>query len=155
MAPFRNDDYDKNIELFNYEDLSLYKKDNGCSYELSLSNSSLIIHKEASDINYCAFNLDKFSPVSHTSTKFRFTFVGSGSNAEIQVRFIESSYEIWAFSFIDDTIGEVTKEVSLDKLSITYNPVNNVFNYQSIMQVGLLIKTNNEVTIAVKEARFT
>lgn len=96
----------------------------------------------------------RWAPINTTSNKFRFTYQGTGSNAVIQVRFIESSYEIWALSFIDDTAGKVTEEVDVSEvIKCTYNPLDEVFDREAIMQVGLMVK-GDQADIKVFEARF-
>lgn len=156
MSPFRSDDYDRNIDIFDYDNLNSYILDpNGADFDISLEDGKLIINKPTSEINYSAVNINRWSPVNHTGVKFRFSYQGTGSNAEIQIRFIESSYEIWSFSFTDDSSDLVSKEVNVsDYLKCTYNSIDEVFNYESIMQVGLLIKGNQEVKLKVFEARF-
>ena len=129
MSPFRNDDYDKNIDILDYDDPSLYKRDpNGANHTISINNNNLVISKPASQLSYCASNIYRWSPVNHTGTKFRFVYQGTNSGVEIQIRFIESSYEIWSFSFMDDSSEKTIKEVTItDNLICTYNQINNYF----------------------------
>lgn len=155
LSPFRNDNYDLNIDIFEYEDISVYQKDtNGGEFELSVDNGAIHINKPSGAIDYCSLNMYRWAPINTTSNKFRFTYQGTGSNAEIQVRFIESSYEIWALSFIDDTAGKVTKEVDVSEvIKCTYNPLDEMFDREAIMQVGLMVK-GDQADIKVFEARF-
>ena len=155
LSPFRNDDYDRDIDILNYSDISCYKKDpSGADCNVLIEDEKLVIEKGESEINYSAVNLDRWSPVNHTGTKFRFVYKGSNSGAKIQIRFIESSYEIWAFTFEDDSSEEEIKEVDVSSLSCTYNRTNNRFDFESIMQVGVLLEGKQEVKISISEARF-
>ena len=68
MSPFRNDDYDKNIDILDYDDPSLYKRDpNGANHTISINNNNLVISKPASQLSYCASNIYRWSPVNHGS----------------------------------------------------------------------------------------
>lgn len=157
IVPFRTDNYNLNIDLFDYTSTDIYKfHPDGSQMEVEINeNNNLLVTKTADGKSYGSIRLETWGAIAYEPQGFRFTVIGTNSNASITFRAIEGgSYEIWGYKIIDDFIGERTFEIGIGEFSVVYNKQDSIFNTQKIDYLELMIESMNEVTIEIKEARF-
>ena len=156
ITPFRTDEYNTNIDLFDYDVTDNYTfHPDGSKMEVSKENGALRIKKTKDGKTYGSVKLDKWGAIAYNPEGFRFSFVGTGSGAFITFRAVEGdSYEIWGYKVLDDVEGIKTIEVSTSDFTVVYNKQNNIFDTQKISYVEIMIESSDEVTIDLLEARF-
>ena len=157
ITPFRTDEYNTNIDLFDYNGTANYTfHPDGSTMQVSITNqNNLQIKKLADGKTYGSVRLNYWGSVSYMPEGFRMTVKGTNSGASIAMRFIEGgSYEIWAYKFVDDFEGERTFTISAGDLTCVYNKQNNIFEPQKIAYIELMIEKNGDATIEIEEARF-
>ena len=103
---------------------------------------------------YGSVRLEKFSAIAYHPECLEVTLVGKNTGAEIMIRFIEGSSEIWGYTITDDFTGERTFTVDVSDLSIMYGEQDGVFDAQKIRYVELMLKYSGELTIEVDNVRF-
>ncbi len=155
ITPFRTDNYNTNIDLFDYDSTSVYvNHPEGAPMNLKLQNGNLLITKTDS-VGYGSIRIYKWGSVAYYPEGFRLTINGTNSGAAISIRFIEGdSYEIWAYKIIDDFTGPKSFTIGISDFSVVLNKQNNVFDTQKIGYVELMVEKAGTVSFELQEARF-
>ena len=156
ITPFRTDNYNTNIDLFDYEATdNYYFHPDGSNMQISIKNNNLVITKENDGKGFGSIRLDKWGAIAYKPESFAFTIIGNNSNATISIRFVEGdSYEIWGYKIIDDFEGAKTFKIDCSELSVMYNKQNDVFEPQKISYVEIMIECNGNASFELVEARF-
>ena len=156
ITPFRTDNCNTNIDLFDYDSTDSYSfHPDGSKMEIALNNGNLMITKTDDGKGYGSIRLDKWGAISYLPEGFRFTIIGTNSGASIAIRAVEGdSYEIWATKIIDDFIGPKTFEIDASDFVVAYNKQNNIFEPQKISYVEVMVEKNGAATFELCEARF-
>ena len=157
ITPFRTDNLNTNIDLFDYNGTSEYTfHPDGSAMQIAITNqNNLSINKLADGKTYGSVRLNKWGAVAYLPEGFQFTIKGTNSGANISMRFIEGgSYEIWAYKVLDDFEGERTFTISMGDLVVVYNKQNNIFEPQKIAYIELMVEKNGAASLEVREARF-
>ena len=156
ITPFRTDDYNTNIDLFDYDSTDKYTfHPDGSKMEISLVDGNLRIKKTKDGKGYGSVRLDKWGAISYKPQGFRFTLIGTNSGASIAIRAVEGdSYEIWGYKVVDDFVGKKTFEIDAGDFIVMYNKQNNIFDPQKISYVEVMVEAQGEATFDLCEARF-
>ena len=156
ITPFRTDNYNTNIDLFDYESTDKYYfHPDGSKMEVAIKNGNLEIKKLNDGKGYGSVRLDKWGAVIYEPEGFEFTIKGTNSGATISIRFIEGdSYEIWGYKVTDDFEGERTFSINAGDLIVVYNKQNNTFEPQKIGYVEIMVEKNGEATFELCGAKF-
>lgn len=156
MVPFRIDDHNLNIDLLDYESVDNYTfHPDGSKMELELVNDGLKITKTNDGKTYGSVRLDKWGMIAYDALGFNFTVIGTNSGAKIAFRAIEGpSFEIWAYSFVDDFEGMRTFNITTSDFSLVLNKNDSIFDTQAISYIEIMVEATKEATVTVTEARF-
>ena len=157
ITPFRTDDYNMNIDLFDYDKIDdYYFHPDGSKMTISInSNNNLVITKASDGKGYGSVRLDKWGAIIYQPEGFRFKIKGNDSKAAITIRMIEGdSYEIWGYKIIDDFVGYKEVEISAGDLQVIYNKQNSKFEPQKIGYMEIMVEYNGTCTFELCEARF-
>ena len=156
ITPFRTDSYGLNIDLFEYNSLSDYTfHPDGSAMSIQYVDNNLSITKQADGKTYGSVRLDKWGMVGYNPEGFELKVIGTNSNANVSLRFIEGgSYEIGAFKFVDDFTGEKTFNLSIADFPIVYNKQDGKMDFQKINYIELMIEANGAATITIENAKF-
>jgi sialate O-acetylesterase len=159
MSPFRTDEYNMNINLLDYDDMSSYTKHSGGS-DITASVSTyedetvLQVTKLQDGKSFGSLILNTFGSIGDQPLMLKLKVVGTGSNARILFRFVETSYEIWAYSFIDDFVGVKEFYVATSEFICVYNKQDNQIDYQGIASIEITIESYQAVNIGFIDAMF-
>ncbi len=159
LSPFRTDDYNLNINLLEFEDLGQYKVHTGGSlmtveksfYE---GETALNVTKQNDGKSFGSLILDKYGAIGNHPLGFKLKVVGTNSNARILFRIVEGSYEIWAYSFIDNFNGAKELYLTTSDFICVYNKQDGKIDFEAIMSLELTIESPKEVMIGVIDAMF-
>lgn len=156
ITPFRTDEYNVNIDLFDYDSTDKYYfHPDGSKMEVSIVDGNLRIKKFNDGKGYGSVRLDKWGAIAYKPEGFKFTIIGTNSGASIAIRAIEGdSYEIWGYKIVDDFNGAKTFEIDAGDFYVMYNKQNNVFEPQKISYVEVMVEANKEVTFDIASAMF-
>ena len=156
ITPFRTDEYNTNIDLFDYNSTNKYYfHPDGSKMNIAINNGALSITKTDDGKGYGSVRLDKWGAIIYEPQGFSFTIKGTNSGASIAIRFIEGeSYEIWGYKIVDDFTGEKNFTITAGDLSVLYNKQNNIFNPQCISYVEIMVEAPHEAKFDLIEARF-
>ncbi len=157
LVPFRTDELNTNIDLFDYDKTSDYTfHPDGSKMEISITDdNNLLIKKTGDGKTYGSIRLNKWGAVAYLPEGFRLTIKGSNSGASISMRFIEGdSNEIMSYRVVDDFEGLKTFDIGIGDFTAVYNKKNGVLDSQKIGYIELMIEKIGEVTIELVEARF-
>lgn len=155
IAPFRTDDHNTNIDLLNYASLEdYYFHPDGSDMSVAYQNGNLLITKANDGKTYGSVRLDVWGMIAYLPEGFRFTLVGTNSNAAISFRIIEGSYEIWAYKVVDNFTGEKSFEISCEDFSVVYNKEDGILNTQKVIYIEIMVEAPGAASFEVKEARF-
>lgn len=155
VTPFRTDDLNENIDLLNYASLDNYKfHPDGSKMDIEYYNGNLKVTKNNDGKTYGSVQLDVWGMLTYLPEGFRFTVVGTGSNATIAFRIIEGSYEIWSYKVVDNFVGEKTFEISVGEFNCVYNKQDGILNTQKINYIEVMVEHPTSATFEIKEARF-
>lgn len=155
ITPFRTDRLNANIDLLEYNDLSLYKyHPDGSKMEVSITNGNLAVHKLSDGIGYGSVRLEKWGMINYDAQGFKFALVGQNTNCTIAFRAIEGSSEIWSYKVIDNFVGEKEFFVSLSDFEAVYNKQDGFFDMQKIQYIEIMFETYRDITYEITEARF-
>ena len=156
ITPFRTDNYNTNIDLFDYASIDAYYfHPDGSTMQLALNNGNLVITKANDGKTYGSVRLDKWGAIAYQPEGFEFTIIGTNSGASISFRAVEGdSYEIWGYKIKDDFTGEKTFTVSCGDFTVMYNKQNNKFEPQKISYVEIMVESNSGVSFELCGARF-
>ena len=156
ITPFRTDQLNTNIDLFDYNSTDeYYFHPDGSRMQIAIDGDKLVINKTADGKTYGSVRLNKWGAIAYLPEGFQFTMKGTNSGATISMRFIEGgSYEIWAYKVVDDFVGERTFTMGIGDLAVVYNKQNNQFEPQKIAYIELMVEKNGAVSLEISEARF-
>ena len=158
ITPFRTDNYNTNIDLFDYESIAKYTfHPDGSRMELFIdnTNNNLRITKINDGKTYGSVRLDKWGAIAYLPEGFQIRIIGHNSGAAITFRAIEGdSYEVWGYKIVDDFEGERTFTISVGDFVAVYNKKNNIFEPQKISYIELMVEVNGAATFELCEARF-
>ena len=156
IAPFRTDEYNTNIDLFDYDSIDdYYFHPDGSKMTVSLNNGNLAINKTNDGKGYGSVRLNKWGAIAYEPEGFRFTVKGTKSGASITMRAIEGdSYEIWGYKIIDDFEGEKTFTIGIGDFIVVYGKQNNIFEPQKIGYVEIMVEQSGSASFEICEARF-
>ena len=156
ITPFRTDDLNTNIDLFDYDSTDKYTfHPDGSKMEISLVNGNLRIKKTNDGKGYGSIRLDKWGAIAYNPQGFTFTIIGTNSGASIAIRAVEGdSYEIWGYKIIDDFVGPKTFTIDAGDFVVMYNKQNNIFDPQRISYVEVMVEAKGEATFDLCEAKF-
>ena len=156
ITPFRTDNYNTNIDLFDYDSIdNYYFHPDGSKMQVSLIDGNLHITKSNDGKGYGSVRLDKWGAITYNPEGFKFTIKGTNSGASIAFRAIEGdSYEIWGYKVIDNFTGIKTFEVNCGEFVVMYNKQNNVFEPQKISYIEIMVEANGSASFDLCEAKF-
>ena len=159
MSPFRTDTYNRNIDLLDYSDEPNYKLHQDGSkmeYKVVTVNGEVgtEIKKLADGKTFGSLQLDKWGAIGYNELGMKISVIGTNSGAKVSFRFVEGSYEIWAYSFVDDFVGKKEFEFATSELKCVYNKVDNVVDYQKVINIEVTVEAPGAATITVLEAKF-
>ena len=160
ITPFRTDDLNENIDLFEYDSLDNYDfHAEGSHMDISLVDGKLSVSKANDGVGFGSVRLYYWGAIAYQPEKFRFTLNGANSGAKVTFRFAEGNgEEIWGYSVTDDFEGEKTFTVNVSDIKVLYSwggkYANDLFETQKIGFVEMMIERNGSSTIELLEARF-
>ena len=156
MVPFRTDNLNVNIDLFNYDDTKIYTyHPEGSAMHLALNNGNLQVTKLNDGRTYGSIRIHKWGAIAYQPEGFEFSIIGTNSNATISIRAIEGdSSEIWGYKIVDDFVGLKTFTVGVGDFIAVYNKQNNRFETQKISYVELMVEHSGQASFTLCNARF-
>lgn len=159
MSPFRTDNYNRNIDLLDYSENPSYKvHQTGSKMEYKIvtidGETGTEITKMDDSRTFASLQLAKWGAIGYNETNMRISVIGTNSNAKVLFRIVEGTYEIWAYSFIDNFTGKKTFNFPTSELQCVYNQLDNVIDYQGVMNIEITIEASGEATITILEAKF-
>lgn len=159
LSPFRTDDHNCNIDLLDYSNSAKYKThQDGSAIEYNIVNINGEVGTEIIKKNdgktFGSLQLDKWGAIGYKESVLRISVIGTNSNAKISFRIVEGSYEIWAYTFVDNFTGKKTFEIPTSELNCVYNQIDKSIDYQAIMNIEYSIETSSEAKITILETRF-
>ncbi len=160
ITPFRTDEYNLNIDVFDYSESATYSNHpDGSLMTTEVVNENgnigLKVTKQADGKGYGSIRLDKWGMIAYEPLGFKITIKGSNSGATISFRAVEGpSYEIWAYRIKDDFIGIKSFTVPISELTCILNKNDNLFNPQSISYIELMVEGSGSISFTLLEARF-
>jgi len=165
ISPFRTDVCDTNIDLFEYDSVENYTfHPDGAAMEVALTeDGDLSVTKGTYAENgewkgFGSVRLEKFSAIGYHPECLELTLVGKNTGAEIMVRFIEGSGEIWGSKIMDNFTGEKTVTIDLadeTNFYVMYGEQDNKFDTQKIRYVEFMLKYDGALTIELCSAHFS
>ena len=159
MSPFRTDDHNHGIDLFDYREGAVYTYNpNGAVMSTEIvdvdGEVGLQVTKAAGN-TYGILELSKWGAIGYDEHILQLRIKGSGSGAKLLFRIVEGSYEMWATHELTDnftTVQELPIPISLFRVS---SDANGLIDLQSVMRVEIIIKDKAEaVTVTVLGAKF-
>jgi sialate O-acetylesterase len=159
LSPFRTDDYNLNINLLEYDDLSQYKiHQSGSLMTVEKTNfeseTVLYVTKQNDGKSFGSLILNKYGAIGNEPIGFKLKVVGTNSNARILFRMVEGSYEIWAYSFIDNFTGVKELFITTSDFICVYNKQDGKIDFEAIMSLELTIESQRSAVIGVIDAMF-
>ena len=159
MSPFRTDDHNHGIDLFDYREGAVYTYNpNGAVMSTEIvdvdGEVGLQVTKAAGN-TYGILELSKWGAIGYDEHILQLRIKGSGSGAKLLFRIVEGSYEMWATQELTDnftTVQELPIPISIFRVS---SEANGLIDLQSVMRVEIIIKDKAEaVTVTVLGAKF-
>ena len=155
ITPFRTDDYNNEIDLLEYNDIKAYTfHPDGSKMNISYKNGNLNVTKTADGKTYGSVRLEKWGMVAYNAQQFKFGVVGTNSGASISFRFIEGSYEIWAYKIVDDFVGLRETTIGVGDFKVVYNKLDGVFDTQKINYIEIMVESSGAASFEISQARF-
>ena len=164
ITPFRTDEYDTNIDLFDYEDADVYAfHPDGATMTVSFTeDGNLQITKATTNAKeewrgFGSVILEKFGAIAYRPECLEVTLKGENTGAKIIVRFTEGSGEIWGCTILDDSAEKKTVTVDLadeTEFKVLYGNQDNAFDAQKIRNAEIVVEYDGEVTVEVCNVRF-
>ena len=159
LSPFRTDNYNLNINLLEYEDLTQYERHPDGSLmtvETTLYEGETVLNvtKQNDGKTFGSLILDKYGAIGHHPIGFKLKVVGTNSHARILFRIVEGSYEIWAYSFIDNFTGIKEMLITTSDFICVYNKQDGQMDFEAIMSLEVTIESPTNAAIGIIDAMF-